>query len=89
MQQVYELIAYVRRANENTGNLISVVQLLMNENIYLFIIGQGFINEALKRDLRELNVALTAVILIIVKTIPDVMKLLLYRWFATNLQGHR
>ena len=50
----------------------------MNENIYLFIIGQGFINEALKRDLRELNVALTAVILIIVKTIPDVMKLLLY-----------
>ena len=29
VQQIYELIACVRRANENAGNLISVVQFLI------------------------------------------------------------
>ena len=31
--QVYELITCVRRANENAGNLISVVQFLINIDI--------------------------------------------------------
>ena len=35
--QVYELITYVRRANENAGNLISVVQFLINIYIYIYI----------------------------------------------------
>ena len=34
VQQVYELIGCVRRANENAGNLISVVQFLINLLIY-------------------------------------------------------
>ena len=33
VQYVYELIACVRRANENDGNLISVVQFLIRSNI--------------------------------------------------------
>ena len=33
--QVYELITSVRRANENAGNLISVVQFLINIYIYI------------------------------------------------------
>ena len=37
-------------------------------------IGQGFLNEALERELRELKVALIAVIPNIVKTIPNMMK---------------
>ena len=32
--QVYELITCVQRANENAGNLISVVQFLINTDIY-------------------------------------------------------
>ena len=35
--QVYELITCVRRANENAGNLISVVQFLINIYIYIYI----------------------------------------------------
>ena len=34
--QVYELITCVRRANENAGNLISVVQFLINIYIYTY-----------------------------------------------------
>ena len=40
--QVYELITCVRRANENAGNLISLVQFLIN--IYIYIYG-GYIHE--------------------------------------------
>ena len=35
--QVYKLITYVRRANENAGNLISVVQFLIYIYIYIYI----------------------------------------------------
>ena len=35
--QVYELIACVRRANENAGNLISVVQFLINICMYMYM----------------------------------------------------
>ena len=37
-------------------------------------IGQGFLNDALERELRELKVALIAVIPDIVKTIPNTLK---------------
>ena len=38
--QVYELIACVQRANENSGNVgnvVSIVQFLTNKYIYIFI----------------------------------------------------
>ena len=50
----------------------------MKISIYGVIIRQGFINEALKRDFRGLNVALITVILNVVKTIPNMMKSSVY-----------
>jgi len=46
----------------------------MKISIYRVIIRQGFINEALERDFRGLNVALITVILNVVKAIPNMMK---------------
>ena len=49
--QVYELITCVRRANENAGNLISVVQFLINDDNQKLVIFDDYLNNGSKHDL--------------------------------------